>query len=90
MSRLTGVIMWFDYVGNNLLDFYFNSPTIVIYSFMVFVVFGSHIPEKCIGCQPEKTTYTVANPARGLLNREKTTKEKVWQRTPTSHVARSE
>ena len=54
MSRLTGVLMWFDYVGNNLLDFYFNSPTIVIYSFMVFVVFGSHI--QCIGCQPEKTT----------------------------------
>ena len=36
--------------------------------------------------------YTVANPARGLLNREKRTKEKVWQHTspPTPHTARSE
>ena len=47
------------------------------------------------GCQPEKTKkllYTVANPARGLLNREKRTKEKVWQHTPppTPHTARSE
>ena len=25
-------------------------------------------------CQPEKTTYTMANPARGLLSREKKTK----------------
>ena len=53
----------------------------------------SHIQR--IGCQPEKTTvlYTVANPARGLLNREKRTKEKVWQHTPpppTPHTARSE
>ena len=31
---------------------------------------------------PEKLLYTVANPARGLLNREKKTKEKVWQHTP--------
>ena len=28
---------------------------------------------------PKKLLYTVANPARGLLNREKRTKEKVWQ-----------
>ena len=43
-----------------------------------------------IGCQPEKTKkllYTVANPARGLLNREKRTKEKVWQHTtPPPHT----
>ena len=34
----------------------------------------------------------MANPARGLLNREKRTKEKVWQHTPppTPHTARSE
>ena len=32
-----------------------------------------------------KSYYTVANPARGLLNREKRTKEKVWQRTPPPH-----
>ena len=31
---------------------------------------------------PKKLLYTVANPARGLLNREKRTKEKVWQHTP--------
>ena len=51
----------------------------------VVVVVVSHIQR--IGCQPEKTTvlYTVANPARGLLNREKRTKEKVWQHTPPPH-----
>ena len=41
---------------------------------------------------PKKLLYTVANPARGLLNREKRTKEKVWQHPPppTPHTARSE
>ena len=41
---------------------------------------------------PKKLLYTVANPARGLLNREKRTREKVWQHTPppTPHIARSE
>ena len=48
---------------------------------VVVVVVVSHIQR--IGCQPEKTTYTVANPARGLLNRGKKEKEKVWQRTPS-------
>ena len=42
----------------------------------------------------KKLLYTVANPARGLLNREKRTKEKVWQHTcpppPPPHTARSE
>ena len=38
----------------------------------VVVVVVSHV--KRIGCQPEKLLYTVANPARGLLNREKRTK----------------
>ena len=48
---------------------------------VVVVVVVSHIQR--IGCQPEKKLlYTVANPARGLLNREKKEKEKVWQRTP--------
>ena len=37
---------------------------------------------------PKKILYTVANLARGLLNREKRTKEKVWQHTPTPHTAR--
>ena len=31
--------------------------------------------------------YTVANPARGLLNREKRTKQKVWQHTPPTHCS---
>ena len=44
-----------------------------------------------IGCQPEKLLYTVANPARGLLNREKKENEKVWQRPPPpARAARSE
>ena len=56
----------------------------------VVVVAVSHIQR--IGCQPEKKTLHVANPARGLLNRENITKEKVWQRTPppTLHAAHSE
>ena len=33
----------------------------------------------------KKLLYTVANPARGLLNSEKRTKEKVWQHTPPPH-----
>ena len=36
---------------------------------LLFVV--SH--NQRIGCQPKKLLYTVANPARGLLNREKRT-----------------
>ena len=41
-------------------------------SVVVALVVVSHIR---IGCQPEKLLYTVANPARGLLNREKGTKK---------------
>ena len=40
----------------------------------VVVVVVSYIQR--IGCQPEKILYTVANPARGLLNREKNRKRK--------------
>ena len=50
---------------------------------VVAVVVVSHIQR--IGCQPPKLLYTVANPARCLLNREKRTNEKVWQRTPSPH-----
>ena len=39
------------------------------------VVVVSH--NQRIGCQPEILLYTVADPARGLLNREKKKKEKV-------------
>ena len=56
----------------------------------VVVVVVSHIQR--IGCQPENLLYTVANPARGLLNREKRTKEKrlAAYPPPTPHAARSE
>ena len=49
-----------------------------VYIVVVVVVAVSHIQR--IGCQPEKNyfIYTMANPARGLLNREKKKKEKVW------------
>ena len=36
----------------------------------------------------KKLLYTVANPARGLLNWEKRTKEKVWQAAPPLLVRR--
>ena len=36
---------------------------------VTYVVVVSHIQR--IGCQPEKLLYTVANPARGVLNRQK-------------------
>ena len=38
---------------------------------------------------PEKLLYAVANPAHGLLNREKRTKKKVWQRTTLPHPPRT-
>ena len=45
------------------------------------VVVVSHIQR--IGCQPEqKLLYTVANPARGLLNREKKKKKKSGSAPP--------
>ena len=34
----------------------------------------------------QKLLYTVVSPARGLLNRGKGTKEKVWQRPPPPHT----
>ena len=36
---------------------------------------------------PKKLLYTVANLARGLLNREKKKKKKVWQRSPPPGAA---
>ena len=44
--------------------------------FLLFLTFSVLV------ANPKKLLYTVANPARGLLNREKRTKEKVWQHTP--------
>ena len=58
-----------------------NSPPFALL-LLLFVVVS---PIQRVGCQPEKLLYTVANPARGLLNREKRTKEKVWQHTPPPH-----
>ena len=70
----------------------FESVTQLIQVFgRVVVVVVSHIQR--IGCQPEKLLYTVANPARGLLNRGKRTEKKVWQPPPLPpppHAARSE
>ena len=59
----------------------------VFFFLLLFFTFGVLV------ANPKKLLYTVANPARGLLNREKRTKEKVWQRTPPSpppHAARSD
>ena len=47
-----------------------NHDTAVVANFEVtVVVVVSHIQR--VGCQPDKLLYTVANPARGLLNRGK-------------------
>ena len=56
---------------------------------VVVVVVVSHVQR--IGCQPEKNLlYTVANPARGLLNREKKKKKKSGSAPPPPRAARSE
>ena len=52
------------------------------------VVVVSHIQR--IGCQPEKLLYTVANPARGLLNRGKKKKSGSAPPPPSARAARSE
>ena len=45
-------------------------PVLLLLLFLTFSVLVAN---------PKKLLYTVANPARGLLNREKRTKEKVWR-----------
>ena len=57
---------------------------------VVVVVVVSHIQR--IGCQPEKKLlYTVANPARGLLNREKRKRKSLAAHPPPPpRAARSE
>ena len=62
---------------------------IYIYMLLLLLLF---LTFSVLVANPKKLLYTVANPARGLLNREKRTKEKVWQHTPppTPHTARSE
>ena len=65
------------------LKYFFRVRTVVV------VVVVSHTQR--IGCQPEKILYTVANPARGLLNREKKKKKKsLAAPPPPRRVARSE
>ena len=63
-----------------------KTPTLLLLLLLLFLTFSVLV------ANPKKLLYTVANPARGLLNREKRTKEKVWQHTPppTPHTARSE
>ena len=52
-----------------------EKPTVIV------LLLFSHIQR--IGCQPEKKKlYTVANPARGLLNREKKKKKKSGSAPP--------
>ena len=68
-----------------LLLFKEKSAVLLLLLLLLFLTFSVLV------ANPKKLLYTVANPARGLLNREKRTKEKVWQHTPpTPHTARSE
>ena len=57
-----------------------NQYCVIVVVVVVVVVVVSHIQR--IGCQPEKLLYTVADPARGLLEKEKILEEKVWQYLP--------
>ena len=55
-----------------------EKPTVILYTYNI----------QRIGCQPEKTIYTVANPARGLLNRGENNKRKsLAAHLPTLHAA---
>ena len=56
--------------------------------YMIFFCYGSSngllllfLTFSVLVANSKKTLYTVANSARGLLNREKRTKEEVWQHT---------
>ena len=71
--------------GLDVFSFFFKLRLLLLL-FLLFLTFSVLV------ANPKKLLYTVANPARGLLNREKRTKEKVWQHTPppTPHTARSE
>ena len=67
-------------------------PLILPYKVCMLLLLLLFLTFSVLVANPKKLLYTVANPARGLLNREKRTKEKVWQHTPppTPHTARSE
>ena len=63
--------LWSNFIIHNysILKYYYITGMVVV---VVVVVIVSRIQR--IGCQPEKLLYTVANPARGLLKREKRTR----------------
>ena len=75
--------MWEGLSGGSRAGLTLEKLLLLLLLFLIFSVLVAN---------PKKLLYTVANPARGLLNREKRTKEKVWQHTPppTPHTARSE
>ena len=50
-----------------------NSVVVVVLLFLTF---------SALVANPKKLLYTVANPARGLLNRGEKKEKKVWQRPP--------
>ena len=49
---------------------------LLLFLSLLFLIFN------VVVANPKKLLYTVANPARDLLKKEKRTKQKVWQRTP--------
>ena len=61
-----------------------NTTCMCFASNMLFLTFSVLV------ANPEKLLYTEANPARGLLNREKRTEEQSLAAHPTPYAARSE
>ena len=55
-----------------------EKPTVILLSLLLLLFLTFSV----LVANPKKLLYTVANPARGLLNKEKRTEEKVWQHTP--------
>ena len=68
-----------QYNGGLLPDIILLTHVVEALSFQPMLLF---LTFSVLVANPKKLLYTVANPARGLLNREKRTKEKVWQHTP--------
>ena len=69
------IIMIFFYF-NNISTRIFSVHVLLLLLLLLFLTFSVLV------ANPKKLLYTVANPARGLLNREKRSKEKVWKHTP--------
>ena len=74
---------FFSYIHYYWYEVYQNISTAVLFCGMV-----SPPPTYSAYWLPtrKKLLYTVANPARGLLNREKRAIGKVWQHTPSPHT----